>query len=189
MKAKGQEEIAAFFSVLIFAAVFLTIAIFLSLASGNVKQEIASDFGDTNFKESLLTFLMSPTEDGRNIADVVVEMMNKEDAGKNPEDLTLRYFINATFDYFEYNPDLAYIIAVSDAETNNIYYMFDNKERFENGNKYFPIYWSRPGHLPEDLEEVSFFIPNSYGRMKNIKFSLVKVPIIESDIKFEKVEL
>ncbi len=186
MKAKGQEEIAAFFSVLIFAAVFLTIVIFLSFASGNVKQEIVSEFKDTDFKESLLTFLMSPTEDG-NIADVIVEMMNKKDAGENPDDPTLRYFINATFDYFEYNPDLAYIIAVSDAKTNKFYYMFDNKERFDEKNKYFPTYWSRIGQLPKDLEEIYFFIPNPDGEIKNIKVSLVKVPIYE-EIKFEKVE-
>lgn len=187
MKAKGQEEIAAFFSVLIFAAVFLAIVIFLSLASGNVKQEIISDFEDTDFKEALLTFIMSPTEDGRNMADVIVEMMNKEDAGKNPDDPTLRYFINATFDYFEYDPDLAYIIAVSDAEKDEAYYLFNNKERFEEKNKYFPIYFSRRGHLPEELEEVSFFIPNPYGKIATIKVSLVKIPI-PKEIKFVKVE-
>ena len=70
MKAKGQEEIAAFFSVLIFAAVFLTIVIFLSFTSGSVKQEVASEFKDTDLQEALLVYMKSPTQDGRVVNNI-----------------------------------------------------------------------------------------------------------------------
>ena len=117
----------------------------------------------------------------------MVEMMNREDAGKNPDDPLLRYFINATFDFFEYDPNLAYVIAISDSEKEEVYYLFNNKERFDERNNYFPIYFRRVGHVPEDMESVSVYIPNPDGKIKNIKVSLFKVPLPE-EIKFERVE-
>ena len=188
MKVKrAQEEIASFFAILMFAAVAALIFGILNFTSGNVEQLIISEFGDTNLKEALLTFLKTPNQSEQNIADIIVEMMNKEDAGKNPDDPTLRYFINATFDYFEYDPNLAYVIAISDSEKDEVYYLFDNKARFEEKNKYFPIYFRRIGHLPENMKGVETYIPNPSGKIKNIKVSLFKVELPE-EIKFERVE-
>lgn len=184
---KGQEEIASFFAFLVFAAVAAIIFGVLSFNSGTIEQKISGEFGDTDLREALLTFLMTPNQSGQNMADIIAGMMNKPDAGKNPDDTLLRYFINATFDYFEYDPNLAYIIAIGDSEKDEVYYLLDNKERFDEKNKYFPIYFHRIGHFPEDMNGVNIYIPNPEGTIKNIQVSLFKVELPE-EIKFEKVE-
>lgn len=187
MKAKGQEEIAAFFSVLIFAAVFLTIVIFLSFTSGSVKQEIVSEFKDTDLQESLMVYMKSPTQDGRVVSDVIVDLMNNEKACVDPGEILPEFLAN-TRAYFDYDSKLAWVFSISGG--NELCYQFDNKVLFESKDKsnYFPIYWVEGASgLPKDLEEHSVYIPNPYGEHKNIKVSLFRVQIYEQ-IKFEKVE-
>src|SRR5574341_1107604 len=101
MKAKGQEEIASFFAILMFAAVATLIFGILNFTSGNVEQLVISEFGDTDLSEALLVFLMTPNQSGQNMADVIADMVNRERTGYGPEIDVKRYkdFVNFTYDY------------------------------------------------------------------------------------------
>lgn len=188
MKAKGQEEIASFFAILMFAAVAAVIFGVLNFTSGNVEQLISSEFKDTDLQEALLTFLRTPDQDGKNMADVMVEMMNKEDAGKNSEDPLLIGFMESTRAYFDYDSKLAWMMAISDASrADEPYYMFSNRELYESRGGYFLPVFYRVGRVPDDLESVSVYIPNPYGNAKNIKVMLFRVPVYEES-EFKRVK-
>lgn len=183
---KGQEEIAAFFSLLIFVAVALIVIGLLSYTSGEKKQEIVSEFKDTDLKEALLVYMMSPTKDKRIVSDDILDLMNHENACVDPGEILTSFLAN-TRAYFDYDPNLAWIFAISG--DNKLCYVFDNKELYESKNEsnYFPIYWVEGSGLPVDLEEHSVYLPNPYGKVKNIKVSLYKLLTYEP-IEFTEVE-
>lgn len=171
-----------------FAAVASLIFGILNFTSGNVEQRISSEFGDTDLQEALLTFLRTPNQDGKNMADIIVEMMNKEDAGKNSEDPLLLAFMESTRAYFDYDSKLAWMMAISDAsKADEPYYMFSNKALYESRWGYFLPVFYQVGKIPDDLESVGVYIPNPYGNAKNIKVMLFRVPVYEES-EFKRVE-
>ena len=184
---KGQEEIAAFFSILVFAAVAMVIFGFLGYTAGEEKQEIVSEFKDTDLQEALLVYVMSPTKDGGIVSETILDLMNNDKACVEPGEI-LTDFIASTRAYFDYDSNLAWIMAIS--SENELCYEFDNKELYLSKDKsnYFPIaFVDGNTGLPINLEEHSVYIPNPYREKKNVKVSLYKLPVYK-EIKFEKVE-
>ena len=165
MKAKGQEEIAAVFSILIFAVVALVVFGFLSLTAEKDEQLILSDFDSLDTKETLLVYLMIPNDSYSNIADMIVNSVNNNDFEEVDK---------FSLENFEPNFPWAILIEQGDGEEAEWISTITSLEDYKNKN-YEELERTAIWGGVSSLSQYWFYIPNPYGKIKNVRVTLIKL--------------
>ncbi len=162
LNKKGQEEIAAIFSFLVFAFVAITIYLFLGFASSEEKQVISGSFEDTNLKEALSVYLMTPKDSVSNTADVIINSINNKDF-KEAEEVTFKIM----------EPGFLWVILIEGNNDEWIYTITSLEGYKKDRSEISEILASR-GLL--SFRSAEAYIPSLNKDMKNVKVSLIEIP-------------